>query len=154
MSAEVIPPFPSSAAVFRIRLLLSDVVAVFSLNQDLFHRHQDTVQELLHLDCALLEVERSSETDILSTVKEKGSEITEQSRRCLVEFLEKCKVDPIFGTDENQILPTSFDSKLLPEAKYIEGFRSAINRLRKDLNALLGIEIGFVECIDEVLHLC
>jgi hypothetical protein len=144
MSAEIIPTFPSSAVVFRIRLLLSDVVAVFALNQDLFHRHQDTVQELLHLDCALLEAERSSETDISSTIKETGSETIEQSRRCLVEFLEKCKLDPIFGADENQILPTSFDSKLLPEAKYIEGFRSAINGLRKELNALSGIEVGFV----------
>jgi hypothetical protein len=120
------------------------------LNQDLFYRHQDTVQELLSLDCAFLGVELSSETDILSTIKDKGSETIEKSRHCLVAFLDKCKLDPIFGADENQIVPTSFDSKLLPEAKYIEGFRSAINGFCTDLNALLSIEIGFVPCVGEV----
>ena len=142
MSAGSSTPFPSSATVHRIRLLLSDVVAVFALNQDSFHRHQDTVQELLHLDCALLEIEQSSAAGILSSIKDKISETTEQSRHCLAELLEKCKLDPIFG-------------QILPDANYIEAFRSSINGLRNGLvDTLLGIEIGFVACVDVVLHLC
>ncbi|PMD48938.1 hypothetical protein L207DRAFT_575581 [Hyaloscypha variabilis F] len=130
MSAESSTPFPFSETVHRIRLQLSDVVAVFALNQDSFRRHQDAVQELLHLDCALLEVERSSAVGILSTIKDKISETIEQSRGCFAGFLEKCKLDPIFG-------------QILPEANYIEAFRSSINELRTDLvDTLLGIEIG------------
>ena len=138
MSAESFTPFPFSETVHRIRLQLSDVVAVFALNQDSFRRHQDAVQELLHLDCALLEVERSSAAGILSTIKDKISENIEQSRGCFAGLLEKCKLDPIFG-------------QILPEANYIEAFRSSINELRTDLvDTLLGIEIGFVVCVDEV----
>jgi len=56
----------------------------------------------------------------------------------LRDFFEKCKLDPIFG-------------QILPEANYIEAFQSSINELRTDLvDTLLGIEIGFVVCVDEV----
>jgi hypothetical protein len=130
--------------------MIKDVVAALTSNQDILHRHHDTVQELMSLDRALLEVELSSKTDILSTIKEKSAETIEQSRQYLVAFLEKCRLDPIFGADENQNLPASFDSELLPETKYMEDLRSAINGFCKDLNALLAVEIGSVLSVHEV----
>jgi hypothetical protein len=126
MSAESSTPFQLSETVHRIRIQLSDVDPVFALNQDSFRKHQDAVQELLHLDCALLEVERWSAAGILSTIEDKISEAIERSRDCFAGLLEKCKLDPFLG-------------QILPEANYIEAFQSSIDELRTDLvDTLLG----------------
>ena len=130
MSTETPPPFPSSTVVLRICILIKDVIESLTSNQESFLRHQDVVRELLSLDRALLQVELFSEADVVFILKDKSASTIEQSRCCIVAFLEKCKLDPIFNIVDNSSLYATMGS----EENEIEDFRSAINRFHTDLN--------------------
>lgn len=140
MSTDTTLPYTSSSGVLRICILIKDVIATLNLNQHLFPKHEDVIQELLSLDRALLQIELSSEADFSLTLKDKAASTIEQSKHSLVAFLEKVGLElPTVGAGSPCFLAT-VNSKSCREKSNIQLFQSTIKEFCTNLNAILTLE--------------